>query len=108
MEYSIAKSFSKYPAGRVKTDGNYSGEHLREIINNILKENELLIIDITETEGFGSSFLEEAFGGLIREEGWRLKDLKSKLKIKSDETTQFYEKLIWSYLEEEEERCRDS
>ncbi|VGO20249.1 STAS-like domain-containing protein [Pontiella sulfatireligans] len=105
MEYSIANSFSKYPAGRFKTDGDYSGEHLREIIDPMLKGPEPVIIDITGTEGYGSSFLEEAFGGLVRA-GWSLKDLQDKLEIKADDTTEFYKKLIWSYLKEESERCR--
>ena len=108
MEYSIANSFSKYPAGRSKSDGDFSGERLREIVDPMLRASELVIVDITGTEGFGSSFLEEAFGGLIRSEGWSLEDLKSKLKIKSDETTEIYEKLIWTYLKDEASRCKNS
>jgi pantothenate kinase-related protein Tda10 len=108
MEYSIAKSFSKYPAGRYESDGDFSGERLRKIIDSKLRESEPLIVDIIGTEGFGSSFLEEAFGGLIRSGEWTLEDLKSKLQIKSDESTKIYEKLIWNYLKEEAGRCRDS
>lgn len=105
MEYSIANSFSKYPAGRFKTDGDYSGERLREIIELMLRESDSVVIDITGTEGFGSSFLEEAFGGLIRD-GWSLEDMEAKLEIKADDTTEFYKRLIRGYLKEESERCK--
>lgn len=105
MEYSIANSFSKYPAGRFKTDGDYSGERLREIIESILRESDSVVINISGTEGFGSSFLEEAFGGLIRS-GWSLNDVEAKLEIKADDTTEFYKKLIWDYLKEEAGRCK--
>ena len=105
MEYSIANSFSKYPAGRFKTDGDYSGERLRKIIEPMLRESDSVVIDITGTEGFGSSFLEEAFGGLIRS-GWSLNDVEAKLEIKADDTTEFYKKLIRGYLKEEAERCK--
>ena len=36
------------------------------------------------TTGFGSSFIDEAFGGLIRKEGFRLAELDKRLVIKSD------------------------
>ncbi len=61
--FSIAEDFSRCPAGRKKTDGPHSGEALREILVEKLKDGPLTV-DLSGTLGFGSSFLEEAFGGL--------------------------------------------
>ncbi|UTV88085.1 STAS-like domain-containing protein [Cobetia amphilecti] len=67
MIINIAKEFSPFPAGRFLTDGPYSGEKFREefLIPNIERHEELLI-NLDGVMGFGSSFLEEAFGGLVR------------------------------------------
>ncbi|MBB1317500.1 STAS-like domain-containing protein [Shewanella sp. SR43-4] len=69
MNYNIGLQFSDTPAGRYFDDGDYTGEHFREnvlkdLVNN-LQENEKLIITIDDVEGFGSSFLDEAFGGMV-------------------------------------------
>lgn len=64
---NVAKDFSRYPAGRYKQDGPFSGEAFREdFLLPALEKNENIIIDLDGTRGYGSSFLEEAFGGLVR------------------------------------------
>lgn len=64
---SIAKDFSVYPGGRTPIDGPFSGEEFREnILIPIFNSNEEVIIDFDGVRGYGSSFLEEAFGGLVR------------------------------------------
>jgi len=64
----IAKDFSSVPAGRHLSDGDYSGEFFREsLLRPALKEFEKVEVILDDTAGFGSSFLEEAFGGLVRE-----------------------------------------
>ena len=61
---NIARDFSKTPAGRYLTDGPFSGEHFREsVLLPALQTHELLKVDLDGTLGYGSSFLEEAFGG---------------------------------------------
>ncbi len=37
MNFSIAKDFCRFPAGRVKADGRYSGQHLRELVVPLLQ-----------------------------------------------------------------------
>ena len=65
---SVAKDFSKYPAGRFIADGPASGEEFRErFLLPALRNNNSLIIELDGTRGYGSSFLEEAFGGAVRE-----------------------------------------
>lgn len=64
---NIAKEFSRYPAGRFMSDGPYSGEQFREdYLRPILEKNERATIELDGTRGYGHSFLEEAFGGLVR------------------------------------------
>lgn len=64
---NIATQFSRYPAGRYLADGPYSGESFRENwLIPALNSEEEVTIEFDGTRGYGSSFLEEAFGGLVR------------------------------------------
>lgn len=66
----LATEFSTTPGGRFRTDGPYSGEAFREdVLLPLLREGAQIVVDLAGTEGFGSSFLEEAFGGLVRVHG---------------------------------------
>ncbi|MBC8269432.1 MAG: STAS-like domain-containing protein [Rhodospirillaceae bacterium] len=82
----VAKDFSPYPAGRYVDDGPYSGEAFRE--QNLvpaLREGEKVIIQLDGSEGYGSSFLEEAFGGLVRGGYFSAQELNELLSIVSDD-----------------------
>jgi len=64
---NIAKDFSRYPAGRYISDGPYSGAKFREdFLMEPLLNNQRTVIIFDGARGYGSSFLEEAFGGLVR------------------------------------------
>jgi STAS-like domain of unknown function (DUF4325) len=64
---NIAKEFTRYPAGRFRSDGPYSGERFREdLLVPALKETDVVEVELDGVAGYGSSFLDEAFGGLIR------------------------------------------
>lgn len=71
LKINIANDFSRYPGGRKISQGQYSGE---EFLNTLLKpkfEEALsngtkVVILLDGTEGYGSSFLEEVFGGIVR------------------------------------------
>ena len=89
---SIAKDFSVTPGPRYIIEGDYSGQDCREKIllprlQSAVSENKKLFIDLDGTAGYGTSFLEETFGGLIRENGYKHDDLLSILEFKSDEET---------------------
>ena len=66
----IATDFSDTPGARFCSDGPFSGEEFRKKILMPLFEdgsdNEKILIDLDGAEGYPSSFLEEAFGGLAR------------------------------------------
>lgn len=79
---SIAKDFSSYPGGRYKTHGPYTGEGFREeLLIPALKEYSKVIVNFDGGRGYNSSFLEEAFGGLIRKHNFTYQELKERLII---------------------------
>ena len=72
---NIAKDFSKNPGSRREWEGLHSGEKFRRDVlmpkfEDAISERKLLEIDLDGTAGYGTSFLEEAFGGLVRELGY--------------------------------------
>lgn len=96
---SIANDYSDTPAGRYVSEGPFSGERFREeLLLPALRDHDSVEVDLDGVLAFGSSFLEESFGGLIRK-GLTLQDLKKRLHIKS--SIQVYVRRIWSYIEEE-------
>lgn len=64
---NIARDFTRYPSGRYKKNGTTSGEAFREqFLEEPLSKGEKVTVEFDGTIGYGSSFLEEAFGGLVR------------------------------------------
>ena len=103
---SVASQFSETPAGRYLDDGPFSGEAFREkLLFPALESNEIVQVDLDGALGYGSSFLEEAFGGLVRAKGMRCADLRKRLKIKS--SRRFYEERIWHYIDEAEAKRKN-
>ncbi|HDR0626814.1 TPA: STAS-like domain-containing protein [Pasteurella multocida] len=67
MKTIYVKDFSEFPGARERWMGPYSGEEYRDdIILPLLNSNESVSINLDGVMGYGSSFLEEVFGGLIR------------------------------------------
>ena len=63
----IAGDFSEFPGGRYPEDGDGNGTTFREkFLVPAIESNEKVTIVLDGTRGYPSSFLEEAFGGLIR------------------------------------------
>ncbi len=63
----VGTDFTRFPAGRTNSDGPYSGEAFRDKhLRPWLDRHERVEIRLDSALGYGSSFLEEAFGGLIR------------------------------------------
>ena len=100
MTIRIATDFSRFPAGRYLSDGPYSGEgFMREKLIPALQNGGKVPIILDGTMGYGSSFLEEAFGGLVRLKQWSLEDLLTKIEIVSDEEPNLIHE-IHSYMED--------
>jgi STAS-like domain of unknown function (DUF4325) len=95
---SIANDFSRVPAGRYKADGPFSGERFREeLLLPMLRKGGRLEVELDGVEGYGSSFLEEAFGGLIRSGGYTAGELHERLSIRTEDQAWFQE--VWSYID---------
>lgn len=63
----IAQDFTRFPSGRYKKSGSTSGEAFREkFLQAPIQQGEKVTVDFDGTLGYGSSFLEEAFGGIVR------------------------------------------
>lgn len=83
------RDFAPSPGGRFVSDGEYSGEWFREEIlapalRKASTESEALVVILDGTSGYGSSFLEEAFGGLIRLKRATPSDVREYLKIEAN------------------------
>jgi hypothetical protein len=82
---SIADKFSRYPGPRYRKDGPFSGEQFRDeqlipAMRQAIESNDILIVTLDDVAGYGSSFLEEAFGGLLRQ-GFTIEQLAQHLDI---------------------------
>lgn len=101
---SIASDFSDVPAGRHRVDGPWSGEAFREdllapAIEQAIAEGDTVSVDLDGVEGFGSSFLDEAFGGLVRYGYASSSQLRAVLTIRhSERGLSLYESQIWEYV----------
>jgi STAS-like domain of unknown function (DUF4325) len=64
---NVSTDFTRFPSGRFKKNGSTSGEAFREqFLEKPISEGQKVVIVLDGTVGYGSSFLEEAFGGLVR------------------------------------------
>lgn len=95
----IASAFSEFPAGRYRADGPYSGQAFREdvLIPALKSSHGTLHVSLDGTLGLGSSFLEEAFGGLVRA-GFRASELHARMVISC--RLKSYEARAWQYIDE--------
>ena len=99
---SIGKDFSDTPWGRYPDDGPVSGERFREeMLKPALKEHRKVAVCIDDAEGYGSSFLDEAFGGVVRKGYFTAQQLNDVLTIEcKDSDYLIYRDLIWKYINE--------
>lgn len=89
VELWIAEEYSSYPAGRDDNDGPFNGTKFRETVllpklTEAMSQSRPLVVHLDGVMSFGSSFLEEAFGGLVRNHHVKKNELLDTLQIKSD------------------------
>lgn len=99
----IGNQFSDDPAGRYYTDGDGNGEEFREeVLKPIFSSGKNITINIDKNvEGYGSSFLVEAFGGLIKHGYFKKDYITERLTITFDDSDfEFYAKKIKQYINE--------
>jgi hypothetical protein len=84
----LVSDFSTYPSGRDNRDGDFNGSRFRKevlapAIKDALARGCRVVVSLANVMSFGSSFLEEAFGGLVRDEKTSKQDIKRVLDVLS-------------------------
>ncbi|WP_444633866.1 STAS-like domain-containing protein [Cupriavidus oxalaticus] len=96
---NIAKEFSEVPAGRFLDDGPDNGERFRnEFLEPTLSTGGSVNIELDGTDGYGSSFLEEAFGGIVRK--LRLSEIDALKRIQLTGSDETYKVEITAYIKD--------
>lgn len=103
---NIAHDYSETPGARYISDGPFSGEAFRDKLLeprylNCLSLGIKLIIDFDGGYGYPITFLEEAFGGLVRK-GYSGIDLLNNTIFVSNEEPKIIEDIKKLILEEEQ------
>lgn len=80
---SLARDFTRHPGPRFVKQGPFSGEAFRKYLLRALRAAEHVTVDLDGTSGIGSSFIDEAFGGLISHEGFSAEDVRRRISVKS-------------------------
>jgi STAS-like domain of unknown function (DUF4325) len=87
-QINIPQDYTRFPAGRFVSDGGFSGERFRdELLVPALRSADVVEVHLDGTLGYGSSFLEEAFGGLVRVAGFNPNELLRRLILVSNDET---------------------
>jgi hypothetical protein len=90
--------YTKFPSVRYKADGPSSGEQFRDDhIVPALNLHYQIIIDLNGVPGYPTSWIEEAFGGLVRVNKFKVNDLRARLLL--DITDRLQEAEIWLHIE---------
>lgn len=99
----VTEDFSKSPFGRYHpTDGPNSGERFRdEFLAPALMAGEPVTVDLSGYNRYGPSFIDEAFGGLIRKSGIDFQTIEKLLTIKHVQDN-YYVSLAWSRIQKAE------
>lgn len=96
---NIGADFSTEPYGRYPDDGETNGTRFREeFLVPALNSDEQVTVILDKTEGYGSSFLDEAFGGLVRIHGLQPTDLHKRIKLISEDDPSLITE-IWEYID---------
>lgn len=110
MDFSMTSiriaDFSEYPAGRGRKDGPDNGTRFRDevlapALRLALKSDDIVCVKLDDVKSFGSSFLEEAFGGLLRDQQFTPGDISRTLRIDAERPIYAtYKRQIERYLKE--------
>ena len=88
-EFTTSNGLPEFPGGRFREDGPGNGQAFREdhLAPALVDEDnyDRIRVVFDGAPGFGTSFLEEAFGGLVREHGMTPEFLARRLNIVSND-----------------------
>ena len=95
----MGRDFSHRPGGRSRDDGPSCAEAFRDdTLRPALEAEDVVVLHLDCAEGYGSSFLREAFGGLVRSGAYSPEQLHRKLRLESRDAVLVRE--IWSYIDQ--------
>jgi hypothetical protein len=111
-ELDVAQEFSPSLGARYPADGPFGGELFRDKyllpqLENAVKQDEKLRVDFGGVSGMPTSFLEEAFGGLLRKKrDWSLQFIREHLEIAAPARPRLWPfvQLAYEYMEKANER----
>jgi hypothetical protein len=84
IRVNVAKQFSILPGFRYIRFGPNSGEEFRQkFLVDPLRQGKTIIVELDGVRGYGSSFLEEAFGGVVRELNLEIDDASRRLRVET-------------------------
>jgi hypothetical protein len=96
---NVAKDFHDELIGRFQTDSDFNGAKFRdEYLVPALKHFDKVQVNFTGVEGYGSSFLDEAFGGLIHTSKLTKEYVLERLQLVADEDASLVEEIM-EYIE---------
>jgi hypothetical protein len=94
--YRFADEYTRYPGGRLRKDGPFSGEAFRDdVLLPLLDGHQVVKFDLSGAVGFGSSFLDEAFGEIGKRLGLAACD--KRMSFAADDDPALVE-LIWAKI----------
>lgn len=96
---NIAKDFSRTPSGRFLADGPDNGEAFRERLLKSALERGSVDVVLDSTAGLPSSFLEEAFGGLVRKGYFTAQELHARMNVIATTEHKRYVPIIWRHID---------
>ena len=86
----IAIKFSDYtmfPGGRYSSDGEGNATDFRKkFLVPPLKDNQYIVLNLDGVIGYPAAFLDEAFGGLVRDEGFDSKFVEEHIELEANES----------------------
>lgn len=102
----VGRDFSTTPGGRYKLHGNFSGEMFRSrlvpALREAIRQDYVLSVVLDNVKrSYLSSFLDEAFAGLVRDEGFSKAEVSSHLRLVATQARfAKYVALAEQYIEE--------
>ncbi|PDT24796.1 STAS-like domain-containing protein [Rhizobium hidalgonense] len=83
----VATDFTRYPGPRYRKSGPFSGQQFREDVlaprlKQAIESGTVLVVILDDVAGYGSSFLDESFAGLVRA-GFSQEELDKHLRIEA-------------------------
>ncbi|WP_083800725.1 STAS-like domain-containing protein [Rhodobacter ferrooxidans] len=97
---NIAKDYTRFPGGRYPEDGKGNGTSFRKkFLVPVMKSGDHAVVILDGAAGYPSSFLDEAFAGLVRKEGFSAESVLKALRFQATDPgfSRFIE-MIESYV----------